>query len=171
MELRKCSAAALDVLSNVFADEILPTLMPINQKRVNGRLYSELRITRGWPKFAKSRGIEEGDEVRFHRLDDDVGVVYICEVVKKSASSSSNAGLEGMNHNVGMYIDHDQVGVPQVNAGMNNNDQIVHNPPMFQADAGMDDLMTQMQMLQDYHDAGMSDWNPSYCQYCFQPYL
>ncbi|KAH7575753.1 hypothetical protein JRO89_XS02G0209100 [Xanthoceras sorbifolium] len=167
----ECSAAALDVLSNVFADEILPTLMPINQKRVNGRLYSELRITRGWPKFAKSRGIEEGDEVRFHRLDDDVGVVYICEVVKKSASSSSNAGLEGMNHNVGMYIDHDQVGVPQVNAGMNNNDQIVHNPPMFQADAGMDDLMTQMQMLQDYHDAGMSDWNPSYCQYCFQPYL
>ncbi|XP_044508458.1 transportin-1-like [Mangifera indica] len=27
--LRKCSAAALDVLSNVFGDEILPTLMPI----------------------------------------------------------------------------------------------------------------------------------------------
>lgn len=27
--LRKCSAAALDILSNVFGDEILPTLMPI----------------------------------------------------------------------------------------------------------------------------------------------
>ncbi|XP_045786886.1 transportin-1-like [Trifolium pratense] len=26
--LRKCSAAALDILSNVFGDEILPTLMP-----------------------------------------------------------------------------------------------------------------------------------------------
>lgn len=29
--LRKCSAAALDVLSNVFGDEILPTLMPVIQ--------------------------------------------------------------------------------------------------------------------------------------------
>lgn len=29
--LRKCSAAALDVLSNVFGDEILPTLMPVVQ--------------------------------------------------------------------------------------------------------------------------------------------
>ncbi|KAL3539108.1 hypothetical protein ACH5RR_002474 [Cinchona calisaya] len=29
--LRKCSAAALDILSNVFGDEILPTLMPIIQ--------------------------------------------------------------------------------------------------------------------------------------------
>ncbi|KAF5443757.1 hypothetical protein F2P56_036291 [Juglans regia] len=29
--LRKCSAAALDILSNVFGDEILPTLMPIVQ--------------------------------------------------------------------------------------------------------------------------------------------
>ena len=27
--LRKCSAAALDILSNVFGDEILPTLMPV----------------------------------------------------------------------------------------------------------------------------------------------
>lgn len=27
--LRKCSAAALDILSNVFGDEILPTLLPI----------------------------------------------------------------------------------------------------------------------------------------------
>lgn len=27
--LRKCSAAALDILSNVFGDGILPTLMPI----------------------------------------------------------------------------------------------------------------------------------------------
>ncbi|XP_041014474.1 transportin-1-like [Juglans microcarpa x Juglans regia] len=29
--LRKCSAAALDILSNVFGDELLPTLMPIVQ--------------------------------------------------------------------------------------------------------------------------------------------
>jgi hypothetical protein len=29
--LRKCSAAALDILSNVFGDEILPTLMPVVQ--------------------------------------------------------------------------------------------------------------------------------------------
>ena len=29
--LRKCSAAGLDVLSNVFGDEILPTMMPIVQ--------------------------------------------------------------------------------------------------------------------------------------------
>jgi len=29
--LRKCSAAALDILSNVFGDEILPTLMPLIQ--------------------------------------------------------------------------------------------------------------------------------------------
>lgn len=29
--LRKCSAAGLDVFSNVFGDEILPTLMPIIQ--------------------------------------------------------------------------------------------------------------------------------------------
>lgn len=29
--LRKCSAAALDVLSNFFGDEILPTLMPVIQ--------------------------------------------------------------------------------------------------------------------------------------------
>jgi transportin-1 len=27
--LRKCSAAGLDVLSNVFGDDILPTLMPL----------------------------------------------------------------------------------------------------------------------------------------------
>ncbi|KAL5856203.1 hypothetical protein ACOSQ3_006038 [Xanthoceras sorbifolium] len=33
--LRKCSAAALDVLSNVFADEILPTLMPIIQAKLS----------------------------------------------------------------------------------------------------------------------------------------
>ncbi|CAI9104774.1 OLC1v1003526C1 [Oldenlandia corymbosa var. corymbosa] len=32
--LRKCSAAALDVLSNVFGDEILPTLMPIIQSNL-----------------------------------------------------------------------------------------------------------------------------------------
>ncbi|KHF99699.1 Transportin-1 [Gossypium arboreum] len=32
--LRKCSAAALDVLSNVFGDEILPTLMPIIQAKL-----------------------------------------------------------------------------------------------------------------------------------------
>ncbi|KAH7575754.1 hypothetical protein JRO89_XS02G0209200 [Xanthoceras sorbifolium] len=30
-----CSAAAFDVLSNVFADEILPTLMPINQAKLS----------------------------------------------------------------------------------------------------------------------------------------
>lgn len=29
--LRKCSAAALDILSNVFGDDILPTLMPVVQ--------------------------------------------------------------------------------------------------------------------------------------------
>ncbi|XVE67197.1 hypothetical protein DITRI_Ditri08aG0140800 [Diplodiscus trichospermus] len=33
--LRKCSAAALDVLSNVFGDEILPTLMPIIQAKLS----------------------------------------------------------------------------------------------------------------------------------------
>ncbi|GFS34668.1 transportin 1 [Actinidia rufa] len=33
--LRKCSAAALDVLSNVFGDEILPTLMPIVQAKLS----------------------------------------------------------------------------------------------------------------------------------------
>ncbi|PIN07339.1 Nuclear transport receptor Karyopherin-beta2/Transportin (importin beta superfamily) [Handroanthus impetiginosus] len=32
--LRKCSAAALDFLSNVFGDEILPTLMPIVQTKL-----------------------------------------------------------------------------------------------------------------------------------------
>ncbi|GLT75276.1 hypothetical protein SLA2020_470120 [Shorea laevis] len=33
--LRKCSAAALDVLSNVFGDEILPTLLPIIQANLS----------------------------------------------------------------------------------------------------------------------------------------
>ncbi|KAG6712007.1 hypothetical protein I3842_05G083800 [Carya illinoinensis] len=33
--LRKCSAAALDILSNVFGDEILPTLMPIVQANLS----------------------------------------------------------------------------------------------------------------------------------------
>ncbi|KAF7810758.1 transportin-1 isoform X1 [Senna tora] len=33
--LRKCSAAALDILSNVFGDEILPTLMPIVQGKLS----------------------------------------------------------------------------------------------------------------------------------------
>ncbi|KAK7280593.1 hypothetical protein RJT34_25658 [Clitoria ternatea] len=32
--LRKCSAAALDILSNVFGDEILPTLMPIVEAKL-----------------------------------------------------------------------------------------------------------------------------------------
>ncbi|KAK9132591.1 hypothetical protein Scep_012119 [Stephania cephalantha] len=32
--LRKCSAAALDILSNVFGDEILPTLMPLVQAKM-----------------------------------------------------------------------------------------------------------------------------------------
>ncbi|KAL5787373.1 hypothetical protein ACOSP7_004322 [Xanthoceras sorbifolium] len=31
----KMIAAAFDVLSNVFADEILPTLMPINQAKLS----------------------------------------------------------------------------------------------------------------------------------------
>ncbi|KAL5787365.1 hypothetical protein ACOSP7_004314 [Xanthoceras sorbifolium] len=99
-------------------------------KQLKDGLYSELRITRGWRKFAKSRGIEEGDEVIFHKLDDEVGVLYICEIVKKSASSSSNAGLEGMNHDVGMNFDQTVHNPPilQVDAGMNF-DQMVHNPP------------------------------------------
>ncbi|XP_038724018.1 transportin-1-like isoform X2 [Tripterygium wilfordii] len=33
--LRKCSAAALDILSNVFGDEILPTLLPIVQANLS----------------------------------------------------------------------------------------------------------------------------------------
>ncbi|KAJ7967125.1 transportin 1 [Quillaja saponaria] len=33
--LRKCSAAALDILSNVFGDEILPTLMPLVQAKLS----------------------------------------------------------------------------------------------------------------------------------------
>ncbi|XP_034681987.1 transportin-1-like isoform X2 [Vitis riparia] len=33
--LRKCSAAGLDVLSNVFGDEILPTMMPIVQAKLS----------------------------------------------------------------------------------------------------------------------------------------
>ncbi|CAK9134566.1 unnamed protein product [Ilex paraguariensis] len=33
--LRKCSAAALDIISNVFGDEILPTLMPIIQVKLS----------------------------------------------------------------------------------------------------------------------------------------
>ncbi|PHT97847.1 Transportin-1 [Capsicum chinense] len=33
--LRKCSAAALDILSNVFGDDILPTLMPIVQSKLS----------------------------------------------------------------------------------------------------------------------------------------
>nr|AAC64225.1 putative transportin [Arabidopsis thaliana] len=33
--LRKCSAAAIDVLSNVFGDEILPALMPLIQKNLS----------------------------------------------------------------------------------------------------------------------------------------
>ncbi|XP_010548121.1 PREDICTED: transportin-1 [Tarenaya hassleriana] len=33
--LRKCSAAALDILSNVFGDEILPTLMPLIQAKLS----------------------------------------------------------------------------------------------------------------------------------------
>nr|XP_034927510.1 transportin-1-like isoform X1 [Populus alba] len=32
--LRKCSAAALDILSNVFGDEILPTLMPVVEAKL-----------------------------------------------------------------------------------------------------------------------------------------
>lgn len=32
--LRKCSAAALDILSNIFGDEILPTLMPLVQTKL-----------------------------------------------------------------------------------------------------------------------------------------
>uniref|UniRef100_A0A2P2MHJ9 Uncharacterized protein MANES_11G097900 n=1 Tax=Rhizophora mucronata TaxID=61149 RepID=A0A2P2MHJ9_RHIMU len=32
--LRKCSAAALDILSNVFGDEILPTMMPVVQAKM-----------------------------------------------------------------------------------------------------------------------------------------
>ncbi|PHT41931.1 Transportin-1 [Capsicum baccatum] len=33
--LRKCSAAALDILSNVFGDDILPTLMPVVQSKLS----------------------------------------------------------------------------------------------------------------------------------------
>ncbi|KAJ8490368.1 hypothetical protein OPV22_012089 [Ensete ventricosum] len=33
--LRKCSAAGLDILSNVFGDEILPTLMPLIQQKLS----------------------------------------------------------------------------------------------------------------------------------------
>ncbi|KAE8008810.1 hypothetical protein FH972_005285 [Carpinus fangiana] len=33
--LRKCSAAALDIISNVFGDEILPTLMPVVQAKLS----------------------------------------------------------------------------------------------------------------------------------------
>ncbi|KAJ8530306.1 hypothetical protein K7X08_037141 [Anisodus acutangulus] len=33
--LRKCSAAALDILSNVFGDDILPTLMPVIQAKLS----------------------------------------------------------------------------------------------------------------------------------------
>ncbi|KAK2974298.1 hypothetical protein RJ640_026859, partial [Escallonia rubra] len=33
--LRKCSAAALDILSNVFGDEILPTMMPVVQANLS----------------------------------------------------------------------------------------------------------------------------------------
>ncbi|XP_050232437.1 transportin-1 [Mercurialis annua] len=33
--LRKCSAAALDILSNVFGDEILPTLLPVVQGKLS----------------------------------------------------------------------------------------------------------------------------------------
>ncbi|XP_048336150.2 transportin-1 [Ziziphus jujuba] len=33
--LRKCSAAALDIISNVFGDEILPTLMPLVQAKLS----------------------------------------------------------------------------------------------------------------------------------------
>ncbi|XP_015059174.1 transportin-1 isoform X2 [Solanum pennellii] len=33
--LRKCSAAALDILSNVFGDDILPTLMPVVQAKLS----------------------------------------------------------------------------------------------------------------------------------------
>ncbi|GJV85122.1 transportin-1-like protein isoform X1 [Tanacetum coccineum] len=33
--LRKCSAAALDIISNVFGDEILPTLMPFVQSKLS----------------------------------------------------------------------------------------------------------------------------------------
>ena len=36
--LRKCSAAGLDVLSNVFGDDILPTLMPLIE--VIGRFHN-----------------------------------------------------------------------------------------------------------------------------------
>ncbi|KAF5951507.1 hypothetical protein HYC85_009451 [Camellia sinensis] len=42
--LRKCSAAGLDVLSNVFGDEILPTLMPVVQAWLRRRVRQEIDL-------------------------------------------------------------------------------------------------------------------------------
>ncbi|KAL5789685.1 hypothetical protein ACOSQ2_004573 [Xanthoceras sorbifolium] len=88
------------------SDDVQELSLRKKQKQVKGRPYSELVITKGWPNFVKSRGIEEGDKVIFRRRrDDDVGELYICEVVKKFASSSSNAGSEGMHDDVYMEDD------------------------------------------------------------------
>lgn len=52
--LRKCSAAALDILSNVFGDEILPTLMPIVQVIDLVGIQSKYMIVEGYIAFIAS---------------------------------------------------------------------------------------------------------------------
>ena len=42
--LRKCSAAGLDVLSNVFHDEILPTLLPILKEKLQSNEWEETEV-------------------------------------------------------------------------------------------------------------------------------
>lgn len=37
--LRKCSAAGLDILSTVFGDELLPIVIPIVERRLQARSY------------------------------------------------------------------------------------------------------------------------------------
>ncbi|KAK4378198.1 hypothetical protein RND71_000060 [Anisodus tanguticus] len=64
--LRKCSAAALDILSNVFGDDILPALMPVIQVNDDCENMAEL-----FPLSRNSlRGsvLHESDEVKFYYL-------------------------------------------------------------------------------------------------------
>ena len=42
--LRKCSAAGLDVLSNVFHDDILPTLLPILKEKLQSNEWEETEV-------------------------------------------------------------------------------------------------------------------------------
>lgn len=61
--LRKCSAAAIDVLSNVFGDEILPALMPLIQVNVIPlRLWKLLQLAKPCSTKLQAKLSTSGDE-------------------------------------------------------------------------------------------------------------